>query len=107
MPTLDGGGGNDCIVTFDGGPGYDVKGGPGNDNIYHLPPSAAKEPDGFFDALCDGRINEYLAHNPKVEIAGHGFRFSEPLFYGVPIVTMTVIVLVALAVVIFRKPTAR
>jgi hypothetical protein len=50
MQVLDGGGGNDCIVTFKDGPPYVAIGGPGNDRIVaNVPPGTTDEQ---IDAIC-------------------------------------------------------
>lgn len=49
---LDGGGGNDCIVTFRDGPTYVTKGGAGNDRIVaNVPPGTSGDE---IDAICAG-----------------------------------------------------
>ncbi|MES2290646.1 MAG: hypothetical protein V4530_13005 [Pseudomonadota bacterium] len=96
MPILDGGGGNDCIITFDQGPNYQITGGEGNDRIVaNLPSSAADQPDEFFDAICAGKFKDYRAAQAQIEILGTKVKFKEPTNYGIPIVTLTVVVMIA------------
>ena len=62
---LDGGGGNDCIVTFRDGPAYVAKGGTGDDRIVaNVPPGTS---DDQIQAICAG-------HGFSAGVQAGGFR---------------------------------